>query len=136
MTRIHLVLAFSALLFSACGGAAAASGGTAANGGGGPGCSCEHDEAAEAAGGCGGACEHHEGAEHAEGGPTVAPGEAHVGDATTCPVSGERFVVNEQSPHAEYEGRTYYFCCPHCIERFQANPGQYAHPPAAAAPHT
>src|SRR5262245_54613198 len=27
-----------------------------------------------------------------------------------------------------YEGRHYYFCCPHCLEKFQANPHRYLHP--------
>ncbi|HEY8432484.1 MAG TPA: YHS domain-containing protein [Sandaracinaceae bacterium] len=57
--------------------------------------------------------------------PLVPPGEAQVGDRTTCPVSGEEFVVSESSPSVEHEGRTYYFCCPGCAERFQANPEQY-----------
>lgn len=57
--------------------------------------------------------------------PLVPPGEARVGDRTTCPVSGEEFVVSESSPSVEHEGRTYYFCCPGCAEQFQANPDQY-----------
>lgn len=55
----------------------------------------------------------------------VPPGEAVIGDRTTCPVSHEEFVVTAQSPKVEHEGHTYYFCCPGCIERFQANPAQY-----------
>jgi len=57
--------------------------------------------------------------------PLVPPGEAGVGDRTTCLVSNEEFVVTADSPHAEHEGRTYYFCCPPCVARFQANPDQY-----------
>jgi YHS domain-containing protein len=73
--------------------------------------------------------------EHAEAatppsGTVVPPGDAHVGDTSTCPVSGERFVITDQSPHTDYEGKTYYFCCPGCIERFSASPAQYAHPSA------
>jgi YHS domain-containing protein len=33
--------------------------------------------------------------------------------------------VKEDSPKAEYNGKTYYFCCPHCIEKFEANPAQF-----------
>jgi YHS domain-containing protein len=55
----------------------------------------------------------------------VPPGEATVGDTTTCPVSGETFVVTAESPRVEHEGRTYYFCCPGCDARFQANPAQF-----------
>jgi YHS domain-containing protein len=65
--------------------------------------------------------------------PTVAvavaarrpPGEATVGDRTTCPVSGEEFVVSATSPHAEHEGKTYYFCCADCVQRFTAQPAAY-----------
>jgi xanthine dehydrogenase accessory factor len=54
-----------------------------------------------------------------------APGEAKVGDKTTCPVMKHPFVVSESSPKLEYEGKTYYFCCPGCIEQFKANPKKY-----------
>jgi YHS domain-containing protein len=57
--------------------------------------------------------------------PLVAPGEAGIGDRSTCPVSGGEFVVTESSPSVEHEGRTYYFCCPGCAGRFEANPEQY-----------
>jgi len=55
----------------------------------------------------------------------VAPGDAKVGDRTTCPVSGEEFTVTESSPKAEYQGKTYYFCCPGCVEKFNADPAKY-----------
>jgi YHS domain-containing protein len=57
--------------------------------------------------------------------PLVAPGEAKVGDRTKCPVSGHEFVVTADSPHAEYNGKTYYFCCPDCPKAFQANPEKF-----------
>jgi YHS domain-containing protein len=57
--------------------------------------------------------------------PLVAPGEAKVGDRTKCPVSGHEFVVKDDSPHAEYNGKTYYFCCPDCPEAFQAHPEKF-----------
>jgi YHS domain-containing protein len=53
------------------------------------------------------------------------PGEATVGDRTTCPVSGEEFVISATSPHVEYEGKTYYFCCADCVQRFTAQPAAY-----------
>jgi YHS domain-containing protein len=56
-----------------------------------------------------------------------APGEAKIGDTTKCPISGEQFVVSESSPHAEYEGKTYYFCCPDCAGKFKSDPSKYAH---------
>ena len=54
-----------------------------------------------------------------------APGEAQVGDRTTCPVMGNVFVVTADSPKAEHQGRTYYFCCPGCVAKFQADPSRY-----------
>jgi len=55
----------------------------------------------------------------------VAPGAAHVGERTTCPVSKQAFVVTDGSPKVELDGKTYYFCCPGCEERFKANPRKY-----------
>ena len=55
-----------------------------------------------------------------------APGEAKVGDKTTCPVmKGHEFVVTDASPKAEYKGKTYYFCCPGCVDEFKQNPAKY-----------
>lgn len=72
---------------------------------------------------------HHEQAASTEPtGAAVAPGQATIGDTTTCPVTGETFVVTETSPHVEHNGLTYYFCCPGCDARFQANPDQYLTP--------
>ncbi len=59
-----------------------------------------------------------------------APGTAQVGDKTKCPVSGEEFVVKADSPKVDFEGKTYYFCCPHCVQQFQADPKKYASKPA------
>lgn len=56
-----------------------------------------------------------------------APGEAKLGDTTKCPISGEEFVVAESSPHAEYNGKTYYFCCPDCAAKFKADPTKFVH---------
>jgi Cu+-exporting ATPase len=83
---------------------------------------------------------HAEGEEHdhgdVEGKEVVAAGEATVGDVTACPVSGEKFVVTEDSPSLEHEGKTYYFCCANCQAKAQADPGKYlmsqASEPAAA----
>ena len=55
-----------------------------------------------------------------------APGEARVGDKTRCPVSGEEFVVTESSPKAEYNGKTYYFCCGGCDTKFKADPQKFS----------
>jgi YHS domain-containing protein len=58
-----------------------------------------------------------------------APGEAKVGDTTTCPVSGEEFVVTAESPHIEYEGKTYYTCCSGCAKKLKEDPKKYLSKP-------
>jgi YHS domain-containing protein len=54
-----------------------------------------------------------------------APGDAKVGDKTKCPVSGEEFTVTASSPKVEHKGKTYFFCCPGCDDRFRKNPEKY-----------
>ena len=66
----------------------------------------------------------------ASGAPAAAadikkPGDAKVGDKTTCPVSGEEFVVTADSPKADHNGKTYYFCCPGCDKKFKADPAKF-----------
>jgi YHS domain-containing protein len=36
--------------------------------------------------------------------------------------------VNEKTAKFSYEygGKTYYFCCEHCLNQFKANPAKYA----------
>jgi Cu+-exporting ATPase len=68
------------------------------------------------------------------------PGEAAMGDKTTCPISKEVFTVSASSPKTEYKGKTYYFCCGGCDSKFKENPEKYltssapAAAPAAATP--
>jgi YHS domain-containing protein len=59
-----------------------------------------------------------------EGKPVVPPGEAKIGDVTECPISGEKFVVTDQSPSLVHEGKTYYFCCPRCKAKAEADPAR------------
>jgi len=54
-----------------------------------------------------------------------APGEAAVSDTSTCPVTGETFKIEATSAKAEYQGKTYYFCCPGCKGKFEANPAKF-----------
>jgi len=61
----------------------------------------------------------------------VAPGEAKLGDHTRCPVSGDEFVVKADSPHTELGGKTYYFCCAECVDKFKADPAKYTSKPSA-----
>lgn len=58
-----------------------------------------------------------------------APGEATIGDKSTCLVSNEEFLVTDSSPKAEHEGKTYYFCCPGCDSKFKADPAKYLKKP-------
>jgi len=53
------------------------------------------------------------------------PGEAQIGDKTVCPVSGEEFTVTASSPKVDYKGKTVYFCCPGCNEKFSASPDEF-----------
>lgn len=43
-----------------------------------------------------------------------------------CPVTGEKITVNETTPRAQYNGKTYYFCCQNCLEKFNKEPQKYA----------
>jgi YHS domain-containing protein len=59
------------------------------------------------------------------GATVIKPGEAKVGDTTTCPVSGETFIVAADSPKAEHDGKTYFFCCADCAGDFQKDPAKF-----------
>ncbi len=56
---------------------------------------------------------------------TKAPGEAKVGDKSYCLVSKEEFTVTDASPKVEHEGKTYYFCCSGCDQKFKKDPKKY-----------
>jgi YHS domain-containing protein len=127
MSRIILSLApgLFALTLVACGGSAPAETESTCphrTAGDEQGPSCPHRTAGAEHGR---SCPHHAGATAGAEEPLVPPGEAGIGDRSTCPVSGEEFVVSQNSPSVEHEGRTYYFCCPGCAKRFQADPAQY-----------
>jgi len=47
-------------------------------------------------------------------------------EMVTCPVSGETIKKSEAAGSHEYNGKTYYFCCPNCKEKFLENPEKYA----------
>ncbi len=40
----------------------------------------------------------------------------------TCPVSGDK--VNPKLSY-DYKGKSYHFCCPHCIGDFKKDPEKY-----------
>src|SRR5258708_23360251 len=55
----------------------------------------------------------------------------------TDPVCGMRVDPARAAGQHAFAGRTYYFCNPHCLERFRANPESYLRPapaPPAAVP--
>jgi xanthine dehydrogenase accessory factor len=53
--------------------------------------------------------------------------------AALDPVCGMTVPLRDATPRAEHEGRTYYFCCGGCRERFVAEPARYLAPAAPAA---
>ncbi len=48
------------------------------------------------------------------------------GAKAVCPVSGEDFVVRDDTKFTTHKGRTYAFCCPKCQPAFEKNPDKYA----------
>ena len=44
------------------------------------------------------------------------------------PVCGMTFLPEKAAGHFDYQGTTYYFCNPGCLEKFRANPEKYLHP--------
>lgn len=46
-------------------------------------------------------------------------------EKVVCPVSGETMLKSEAKASAVYEGKTYYFCCPGCKEKFLKDPKAY-----------
>jgi len=44
----------------------------------------------------------------------------------TCPVSGESFKKSETTESLEYNGKTHYFCCSGCKEKFEEDPEKYS----------
>ena len=49
-----------------------------------------------------------------------------AGVSVTDPVCGMVVSPERAAGSLEYEGRTYFFCCEHCLEKFRAEPGRYA----------
>jgi len=43
----------------------------------------------------------------------------------TCPVSKKSFKKSETTESMDYDGITYYFCCPGCKEKFEREPEKY-----------
>lgn len=46
-------------------------------------------------------------------------------DTVRCPVNGKSFKKSDAEGKTEYEGKTYYFCCPGHKDMFSKNPEKY-----------
>ena len=42
-----------------------------------------------------------------------------------CPIMGTDAVVGSDTKFADYQGKRYYFCCPGCDSKFNADPAMY-----------
>jgi len=60
-----------------------------------------------------------------EEGDVIKQPEAKLGDLTKCFVSGVVFMVTEDSPIAEHNGKKYYACCQTCSDLFNENPEEF-----------
>jgi P-type Cu+ transporter len=47
-------------------------------------------------------------------------------EMVACPVMGTRIKKSEAAGSSDYEGKTYYFCCAGCKEKFDKDPAKYA----------
>ncbi len=52
-------------------------------------------------------------------------GAARSGELTWCPIADQNFVVASDTPGVEHNGKTYYFCCDECAEKFKADPARW-----------
>jgi YHS domain-containing protein len=47
-----------------------------------------------------------------------------LGKEATCPVTKKGFKITKNTPAIDFQGKTYYFCCPGCIGKFMASQTQ------------
>jgi hypothetical protein len=59
------------------------------------------------------------------GKPVVRNVDAVTGDVTLCPYSGRKFVVADDSPRWEYQGKTWVFCAQKALDEVQKDPAKY-----------
>src|SRR5215472_18698462 len=50
----------------------------------------------------------------------------------TDPVCGMLLDEKSAAGTLMYEGTTYFFCSPHCLQKFKDNPADFVHPPSHA----
>ena len=65
----------------------------------------------------------------------VGPASASVAEAVD-PVCGMAVDVESARWHMEFDGRTWYFCGPGCLQAFSADPGSFVSVPASASSGT
>jgi hypothetical protein len=68
-------------------------------------------------------CEH--GGTKAATGPIRPVSEAKLGDRTRCLVTNTVFQVKSDSPSVKHDGKTYFFCCEGCAEKFKEAPAKF-----------
>lgn len=44
-----------------------------------------------------------------------------LGKEATCPVTKKSFKITRNTPAIDFQGKTYYFCCPGCLDKFMAS---------------
>ncbi|HVP35972.1 MAG TPA: YHS domain-containing protein [Terriglobales bacterium] len=44
-----------------------------------------------------------------------------LGKEATCPVTKKSFKITKDTPAIDFQGKTYYFCCPGCVDKFMAS---------------
>jgi YHS domain-containing protein len=69
---------------------------------------------------------HEHGDEHANAPQVRKPKPEEIGQMAVCAVKGTKFEVASNTPVIDYKGKTYYFCCDHCLHEFQENPDKFA----------
>lgn len=47
--------------------------------------------------------------------------DAELGKEATCPVTKKSFKISKETPAINFQGKTYYFCCPGCLDKFMAS---------------
>jgi YHS domain-containing protein len=74
-------------------------------------------------------CQQKAGGDVAQASASVkAPDEAKIGDIAVCAVHREhQIVVTDKTPHVDYKGKTYYFCCETCAHNFAEHPELFVH---------
>lgn len=61
--------------------------------------------------------------------PAVMPHtitDTEIGREAVCPVMGNKVKIARETLACEYQGKTYYFCCPACPPMFYNDPHKYA----------